>query len=60
MRLFAVRARLFDEATGWYVDIDGMFEEFFTLHDYPYGIVYLSPAFSRFAAFEDPLEIKIR
>ena len=50
----------FDEETGRYAEVAHIFEEFFTLQDYPYDIVYLSPAYSRFMRFDPPVAVFVK
>jgi len=56
----ASRMTRFDSVTGRYEHVPGVFEVFFSLHDYPYDVVYLSPAFSRFIRFETPVAILVK
>ena len=48
-----------DEATGRFVDTPGIFRMEFSIFDFPYDIVYLTPTFSRHVQLQTPTEIPI-
>jgi hypothetical protein len=52
--------REFNEETGVYEDVPGVFNEFFTLHNYPYDVVYLSPVCSRFTPMNPPVAVRVK
>ena len=50
----------FDEKANKYVETPGVFRVQFSLTDYPFDTVYLSPSFSRTATLVAPVEIKVK
>lgn len=49
-----------DKETGKYIETPNRFNEKFTLTNYPYEIVYLSPVFSRKVNLSFPIEIQVK
>ncbi len=50
----------FDEKANKYVETPGVFSVQFSLTDYPFDTVYLSPSFSRTVKLAAPVEIKVK
>ena len=50
----------FDEKTNKYVETPGVFRVQFSLTDYPFDTVYLSPSFSRTVKLAVPVKIKVK
>jgi hypothetical protein len=53
-------AGYFDEETNRCIDTPGAFIVQFSLTDYPYDTVYLSPSFSRTVKMATPIAIKVK
>ena len=50
----------FDDEANRYIETPGAFTVRFSLKDYPFDTVFLSPAFSRTTALAAPIEIKVK
>ena len=50
----------YDEEKGEWVETPGFFDTEFTLTDYPYDAVYLTPVYSRRVTLDVPVEIRIK
>ena len=50
----------FDEKTNDYTEVKGVFKVQFSLEDYPFDTVYLSPSFSRTVHLSAPVEINVK